>query len=155
MIQLMEEYDLAEKKKWQTRFFRDYPYETRISDGIYGANVRFFVGIENNLKLGFIRLNEKTSVVKRKYGYVGPVWNIADTYVKKEFRSRGVQRQMFELAVSEYGANMLNIHRNMLFRDTSYYRDVGFTHFVVASNGELCWCFTSDLASFIKGATVL
>lgn len=140
MIKLVEIVKLADKQKWQRRFYDAYDGEMREwSDKLFGTNVKFYVAVEDGKELGFIRINDKVFNFK---GFTDEeVWNLTDAYVKPAYRSKGVLREMIAQAVRDLKVKMLYIQTERFDACRAYYFGLGFTYYYTVQQGGMVWAF--------------
>ncbi len=151
MIKLVEIEKLAEKQKWQRRFYDAYDGELKEwSDMLFGANVKFYVAVEDGKELGFIRINDKAFCFK---GFTDDeVWNLTDAYVKPAYRSKGVLREMIFQAVCALKVKMLFIETERFIACGAYYFGLGFTYYYTVQDGGMVWAFHSSFRTVAEAS---
>jgi GNAT superfamily N-acetyltransferase len=145
---ISEIHKIAEKQKWMNRFLSAYSGGTQSdSDNIYGTNVRFFLATNADVLLGFVRINDKTTLFKNEIPF--QVWNLTDGYVKPPYRSIGVLKKLIEHVVKECEVRMMYIETKRFLNNRNYYQSLGFNNHYSVKNGELTWAFQDDVWQYV------
>lgn len=147
MIKLVEIVKLAEKYKWLQRFCAAYSGDLLpLNDAHFGAGAKFYVAIESDKELGFIRITNKSSFFRHCTDE--DVWCISDAYVKPAYRSKGVLREMITQAVRDLNVQMLYIACDRFSANKAYYFSLYFT--ITARYGDgMMWAFQSSFGSVV------
>jgi len=121
---------LAEKRKWQARFSKDYKGEMNaFTDKLFRDDiVKCYVSTsQSGQEVGYIRLVDKTS---RFQPSEGDVWCLEDAYVKPAHRHMGIMRKMTEWAVKNKNVKVMHITVDRFKHNYIYFCDLGFRHFI-------------------------
>ena len=147
-MNITEIHKFAEKKLWMNRFIKAYSGATQSdSSGFYGTNVRFFLATDAETLLGFIRINDKTTLFNNKIPF--QVWNLTDGYVKPPYRSKGVLKKLIDYVVKECDVRMMYIETDRFLKNYHYYQSLGFNNHYSVKNNELTWAFQDDVWPYV------
>lgn len=122
---------LAEKRKWQARFAKDYKGQMNsFTDKLFREDiVKCFVSTssQSGKEVGYIRLIDKTANFTT---CEESVWCLEDAYVKPAHRHKGVMRKMTEWAVKYKNVKVMHITMDRFENNYLYFCDLGFKHFM-------------------------
>ena len=136
---IVEIYDLYSKRHWYERFCRSYDETSRpFSEKLVIDNARFFVAMRGTRKLGFIRINDKSTY------FDCCVWSISEAFVKPVYRSQGVLRDLLNHAITHCNVRMLHISAAHYFDNLSYYESLGFEGYMPSEQYGIGWVFLRD-----------
>ena len=148
-ITIKQIHKLAEKQKWMKRFSSAYDGGLKaLSKEMFDDEVKFFVAMDGNNELGFVRINNKTDYFAKYCQTI--VWNITDAYVKPKYRSEGVLRKLIEHVLKYENVQMIYLTKDRYMENLSYYNTLGFTKFQLSSNGELGWAFQTSIYPIVQ-----
>ncbi len=138
MITLKIVEKMAEKMKWEQRFFTAYKGGLLpISDVIFSSLCKFLVAVEDGKELGFMRLSDYS---RKGVGYLSEeFWSISDAYVKPRYRGKGVLREMISQAVRDHSVKMLFIETSRLAKNYDYYSTLGFSDVKLVEEGKMAY----------------
>jgi GNAT superfamily N-acetyltransferase len=151
MLQLKLIEKLAEKQKWQQRFCDSYRGGLRpVTNAVFGPTVRFYVAIDDDKELGFMRINDKSAFYKDRPDM--EVWSISDAYVKPKYRGNGVLREMIAQAVRDLNVRMFYIETERFKAYRAYYSTLGFTYSYTVDEGSMTWAFLGSFMQAVKAS---
>jgi len=150
-MNFIEIHQLADKKKWATRFMKQYKGEINPNAYAYGTNSRYILAIENGKELGFVRINDK-SYRFQMFTSV-PVWNITDAYVKPAYRHNGVLKALIQHVIENYNVRMIYMTTDRFINNLDYYRSLGFTFYYAVKETEMMWAFQTDFKAIASKFT--
>jgi len=149
-VNVSEIHKLADKQKWMKRFINAYKGDVKNSfnfTGYYGENVRFFVAHTLEFEMGFVRINDKSSLFNKSCSF--KVWNLTDGYVKPPYRSIGVLKKLIEHVVKECDVRMMYIETERFSTHLNYYKMLGFNNHYTVENGHQTWAFQDDIWPYV------
>jgi hypothetical protein len=147
-MNITEIHKLAEKQMWMSRFSSAYSGTTqRDSSGFYGTNVRFFLASDSDKLLGFVRINDKTTLFKNEIPF--QVWNLTDAYIKPPYRGNGVLKKLIKYVVTDCEVRMMYIETDRFLKNFHYYQSLGFNNHYTVKRGELTWAFQDDVWPYV------
>jgi len=123
-VEIIEVTKLAEKAKWNERFYKSYSGSNKkISiDGL--KECRVFVAIYKGNELGYIRIHSVTNTFAKFYD--GDVWAVSEGYVKPPYRSNGILTLLRRFVVENHNVKVLRIETERYSKIHRYYSEQGF-----------------------------
>jgi GNAT superfamily N-acetyltransferase len=141
---------LADKQKWIYRFAKEYKGGYAIHEGLFGSHSKFFVAVEDDKELGYIRIGDYSRQFSRHTN--DEVWSITEAYVKPAYRSRGYLRDMIEAVVKDHNAKAMLIETQRYKTYRAYYQALGFNTVFLLGNGELARVYLASFAGIAVAA---
>lgn len=150
MLKLKRLEKLADKQKWIYRFAKDYAGACAIHAGLFGPQSKFFVAVEDDKELGYIRIGDCSNQFLRHTN--DEVWSITEAYVKPAYRSRGYLRDMIATVVQDHNAKAMLIETQRYKTYRAYYQALGFNTVFLLGNGELARVYLASFAGVAVAA---
>ena len=141
LIEIKEVSKLAEKIKWNDRFFKSYTGHARKLTGDKIIATKVFVAIYQEKELGYTRLIDMTDSFFDFYGK--KVSRIAESYVKPLYRNQGVVTALRRYAVKHENVKAMRIETYRFLKNRSYFENEGF-FFAYSISEDMCIICTRD-----------
>ena len=148
-VNFLELTKLADKRKWQGWFAKDYKGGLRaMNEGTFREDiVKCVIAVNENKEKGYMRLVDKTE----RFKYCGEkVWCLEDAYVKPAYRKERVFEKMARYAIANYGVKVMHITDDRYERKRHYFNDMGFNNFIYTNNGDLGYLLHDDYLDLLK-----
>lgn len=123
-VEIIEVTKLAEKAKWNERFYKSYS-GSKIKIAIDALKeCRVFVAIYKGNELGYIRIHSVNNTFAKFYD--GDVWAVSEGYVKPPYRSNGILTLLRRFVVDSHNVKVLRIETERYNKIRRYYSEQGF-----------------------------
>ena len=146
-ITLKELTKLAEKKKWNEKFYKSYKGgKAKFSIEQISFEAMFLVANLADKEVGYVRLTQCCEYAE----YGAPcVWCISEAYVKPGYRNNGVLREMLKILVTNYNVKLIHIETQRAVTHENYYRSLGFTNVARTEFTDLIYLIQADFAPIL------
>ena len=125
-LQIKEITKLAEKLKWNERFYKSYSGDKVKVSAEKVASCRFFLAIYEGKEAGYIRIFNYTSTFSEFYS--GEVWAINEGYIKPTYRSKGLLTALRAYVVKNCNVKLMRIETHRYIKLQDYYAEQGFIY---------------------------
>ena len=147
-ITLKEVTKLAEKIKWNEKFYKSYSGgKARFSIEQLSFEAIFLVANVADKEVGYVRLTQHCEFAQ--YG-AACVWCISEAYVKPCYRNDGVLREMVKQLVANYNVKLIHIETERAVRNENYYRSLGFTGVAQTGYANLIYLVQTDFGPILN-----
>ena len=123
-IEVKEITKLAEKSKWNERFYKSYSGGKKRIPIDKLNECKVFVATYKGNELGYIRIHSVTHTFSQFYD--GEVWAVSEGYVKPPYRSNGILTLLRSFVVQNYNVKVLRIETERYNNLRRYYSEQGF-----------------------------
>lgn len=149
-MNMREIQDIRVMKKWMKAYKNDYSGTLRNTNDnrLYGNHTRFFVASVEHVDVGFIRIADYSMHFVEDG--LKDIWGVADGFVLKEFRGRGILGEMIKYAIDNANVHSIHIESWRLAVYRSYYTSLGFDYSYAIGNGELSRAFDKSVSGVIR-----
>jgi GNAT superfamily N-acetyltransferase len=125
-LQINEITKLAEKLKWNERFYKSYSGDKVKVSAEKVASCRFFLAIYKGKEAGYIRIFNYTNTFSEFYS--GEVWAINEGYIKPTYRSKGLLTALRAYVVKNCSVKLMRIETHRYIKLQDYYAEQGFIY---------------------------
>lgn len=125
-LQIKEITTLADKLKWNDRFYKSYAGEKVKVSPERVASCRFFLAIYKGNEAGYIRIFNYTNTFDNFYS--GEVWAVNEGYIKPPYRSKGILTALRAYVVKHCNVKVMRIETDRFLKLQSYYESQGFVY---------------------------
>jgi hypothetical protein len=115
---------LAEKAKWNDRFYKNYSGGKQRIEIDRLNECQVFVATHKGSELGYIRIHNKTEFFSEFYG--GEVCSVCEGYVKPPYRSNGVLTFLRRYVIENHNVKVMRIETERYNKLREYYSEQGF-----------------------------
>lgn len=134
-IEIKEITKLAEKIKWNERFYKSYSGgKIKVSTEKI-ASCKLFVALYEGKEAGYIRINNYTKTFDKFFD--GEAWGVNEGYVKPTYRSNGILTALRSHVVKHHNVKVMRIETDRYLRLKDYYEEQGFIYGYAIKDGEL------------------
>jgi len=123
-VEIKEITKLAEKSKWNERFYKSYSGGKRRIPVDKLNECKVFVASYKGNELGYIRIHNVTHTFSQFYD--GVVWAVSEGYIKPPYRSNGVLTLLRSFVVENHNVKVMRIETERYNNLRNYYSEQGF-----------------------------